>query len=383
MLIYNAKLIPMTSPDIENGWLLTEGGKIAALGVGEPPAYDGERFDAQGGVVTPGFIDAHTHLGMWEDGLGFEGDDGNEDTDPSTPHLRALDAINPLDGYFEEARAAGVTAVLTGPGSANPVGGMLALIKTAGRRVDDMLVKPDAAMKFALGENPKTSYHSKNEMPVTRMATAAIIREQLMKAKKYAEKLERARLDEEADEPDYDIRCEALLPVLERRAQAHFHVHRADDIFTALRIAKEFALDAVLIHCTEGHLVAEELAAEGAHVLSGPFLCDRSKPELRSQTPASPGLMSKAGLRPAIVTDHPVVPIQYLSLCAALAVKNGMDAREALRAITIYPAQTLRVENRIGALAKGMDADIAVFDGDPLAFMTRTALVLVGGKRVR
>ncbi|MDR3645004.1 MAG: amidohydrolase [Clostridia bacterium] len=384
MLIYNARIFTMESGVIENGWLETNGGVISGLGAMEtmPPA-DGERFDAQGGALLPGLIDAHTHLGMWEDSLGFEGDDGNEDTEPSTPQLRAVDAVNPQDRCFDDALAAGVTAILTGPGSANPVGGRMAVLRTFGRRVDDMLLKPDAAMKFALGENPKTVYHGKNQMPVTRMATAAIIREQLFKAKKYGEKLEKAREDEDADEPEFDLHSEALLPVLSRKMQAHFHAHRADDIFTAIRISKEFNLDYVIIHATEGHLIAPELKAEGAPVLSGPFLCDRSKPELRCQTPESPGIMARVGLCPCIITDHPVIPIQYLTLCAGLAVRYGMEYDEALRAVTLYPARVLGLDDRIGSLRAGKEADLAVFDGDPFALSTHVRLVAVGGRRVK
>ena len=256
-------------------------------------------------------------------------------------------------------------------------------MKTYGHRIDDMLVKPSAAMKFALGENPKTVYHGKNETPVTRMATAAVIREQLMKAKKYKEKLELAAKDEDAEEPEFDMRCEALLPVLERRMQAHFHAHRADDIFTAVRIAKEFGLDYVIVHATEGHLIAPELKAEGARVLSGPFLCDRCKPELKNLTPEAPGIMAKEGLHPCIITDHPVIPLQYLSLCAGLAVKYGMDRDEALRAITINPARVLGLDNRIGSIKAGKDADLVLLDGDPLVLATKVRCVVLSGKQVK
>lgn len=384
MLIEHAKIYTVGQGVIEDGWLRTEGSRIAGFGgTGTRPQTNEECIDAKGGVLMPGMIDAHTHLGMWEDSLGFEGDDGNEETDPATPQLRALDAINPTDRCFDDAVAAGVTTIVTGPGSANAVGGLMCAMKTHGRRIDDMLLKPAAAMKFALGENPKTVYHGRNETPVTRMATAAIIREQLFKAKKYKEKLERAKTDEDADEPELDLRCEALLPVLERKVQAHFHAHRADDIFTAIRISKEFGLDYVIIHATEGHLIAPELKAEGARVLSGPFLCDRSKPELKNQTPASPGLMALAGLHPCIITDHPVVPIQYLALCAGLAVKNGMPYDEALRAVTLTPAQVLGLDDKIGSIEPGKDADLVLLDGDPFVLATKVKMVLLSGERVK
>ena len=385
MRIQNVRIFTMEGRVIENGWLRTQENKIAALGDMRdlPAGTDGDVFDAQGGILLPGLIDAHTHLGMWEDGLGFEGDDGNEETDPATPQLSALDAVNPLDRCFDEALAAGVTTVVTGPGSANPVGGQLIAIKTFGRRIDDMVLRAPLAVKFALGENPKGVYHEKDETPVTRMATAAIIRDQLLKAQRYRRRLEQAADDEDADEPDFDYKCEALLPLLRGEIQAHFHAHRADDIFTAVRIAKEFQLDYVLVHCTEGHLIAQELRGEGARVLSGPFLCDRSKPELRNLTPRSPGLMSAAGIEPALITDHPVIPVQYLTLCAALAVREGMDRMAALRAVTINPARILRLDGRIGSLRPGKDADFAVFDGDPLSLTTHVRLVAVNGRRVK
>ena len=385
MLIQNARMITMEGRIIENGWLRTEQDKIASLGDMRdvPAAPEGDIFDAQGGVMLPGLIDAHTHLGMWEDGLGFEGDDGNEETDPATPQLSALDAVNPLDRCFDEALAAGVTTVVTGPGSANPIGGQLIAVKTYGRRIDSMLLRAPLAVKFALGENPKGVYHEKDQTPVTRMATAAIIRDQLLKAQRYRLRLEQAASDEDAEEPDFDYKCEALLPLLRGEIQAHFHAHRADDIFTAMRIAKEFHLDYVLVHCTEGHLIAQELNDEGAKVLSGPFLCDRSKPELRNLTPRSPGLMSAAGIEPALITDHPVIPEQYLPLCAALAVREGMDRMAALRAVTINPARILRLDGRVGSLRPGKDADVVVFDGDPLSLETHVRLVAVNGRRVK
>lgn len=384
MLIQNARIFTMEGAIIENGWLETEGARIKALGSMETvPVIAGEVFDAKGGSLLPGLVDAHTHLGMWEDSLGFEGDDGNEKTDPSTPHLSAVDAINPMDRCFAEALEAGVTTVVTGPGSANPISGQLIAMKTAGRRIDDMLLKAPIAIKFALGENPKTVYHDREEAPTTRMATAAIIREQLLKAMRYRQKLLACRDDEELDEPEFDYKCEALLPLLAGEVQAHFHAHRADDIFTALRIAKEFELDAVIVHATEGHLIAEELAAENAKVLSGPFLCDRSKPELKNQTPSAPGLMEKAGLHPALITDHPVIPTQYLLLCAALAVREGMEPDAALRAITIRPAEILHLEDRVGSLKVGKDADLVLFDRNPLDFYAKVAFVMVNGRRIK
>lgn len=382
MLFINAKIYTMEDEIIENGWLKTTGIFIDSFGSSETaPPTDEEVIDACGGTLLPGLIDAHTHLGMWEDSLGFEGDDGNEDTDPATPHLRSIDAINPRDRYFDDALSAGITTVVTGPGSANAIGGIMTAIKTYGNRIDTMIIK-DIAIKFALGENPKTVYHGKNQAPVTRMATAAIIREHLIKARKYMEQLELSKKDEEEDEPELDFKYEALIPVLKGELQAHFHAHRADDIFTAIRLANEFNLKLVIVHCTEGYMIADELKDENVGILYGPFLCDRSKPELTNQTPKGPGLLYKAGINSCIITDHPVVPIQYLSLCAGLAMKDGLDYNEALRAITINPAQVLGLDNRIGSIKKGKDADLVIFDGDPLELKTKVKLVVINGRIV-
>jgi imidazolonepropionase-like amidohydrolase len=347
-----------------------------------PDALEEEVVDAGGASIYPGFVDAHTHLGMWEDGLTFEGDDGNEDTDPITPQMRGIDAVNPLDRCFEEACAAGVTTVITGPGSANPIGGQLAAVKTAGRRIDNMVIQAPVAMKMALGENPKSTYHGKSQTPSTRMATAALIREELYKTRRYLEDLELSRKDEDIDPPEYDIKCEALIPVLQRKLQVHFHAHRADDIFTAMRLGREFHLDYVIIHGTDGYLITDDLAGEDVPVLSGPILCDRSKPELKNLTPACPGMLQKQGVRIAIVTDHPVVPIQYLPLSAALAVREGLEREEALRAITINPARICHIEDRVGSLEPGKDADFSLFRDDPLQISTKPEMVFVSGRRV-
>lgn len=383
MLIQNAKIYTMAGDPIDSGYLLVKDGKIQQIGPMPAPSVEEEEvLDLKGAQVYPGFIDVHTHLGMWEDGLTFEGDDGNEDTDPVTPHLRGIDAVNPLDRCFEEAYAAGITTVVTGPGSANPIGGQLAALKTAGRRIDKMIVRAPIAMKMALGENPKSIYHGKGQTPSTRMATAALIREELYKTRRYLEELELSKKDEEIDPPEYDMKCEALMPVLNRQLPVHFHAHRADDIFTAMRLGKEFDLDYVIIHGTEGHLIADELAEEDVPVLSGPILCDRAKPEMKNLTPASPGILFRNGVRIAIVTDHPVIPIQYLPVCAALAVREGLDREQALRAITIYPAQICHIEDRVGSLEPGKDADFVVFSTDPLQISAKPDMVFVSGRRM-
>ena len=385
MLIINGTVHTMDGLTIPNGYVAVSGDKIAKVGPMEecPDHWEGETLDAGGGHIMPGFIDAHCHLGMFGDALGFEGDDGNEATDPCTPHLRAIDAINPLDRCFEEARAAGVTTVLTGPGSANPISGQFAAIKTTGKWVDAMVVKAPVAMKLALGENPKCVYNERHETPVTRMATAAIIRENLRKALEYGEKLERAQADEEEDKPDYDAKLEALLPVVRGELPVHIHAHRADDIATGVRIAKEFGLNCVIVHGTEAHLIPERLEQEGVPVITGPCLGDRSKPERANMTIESPAVLTLQGVKTAICTDHPEVPIQHLPLCAAMAVKGGMLPEAALAAITIHPAQIAGIDERVGSLTPGKDADIVITTGHPINLLSRVRAVLIGGVRVK
>lgn len=362
-----------------HGWVLLEEGRIAAMGEGMPPAC-AHILDGENGVLTPGLIDIHSHLGLYEDGLGFEGADGNEDTDPVTPQLRAIDGVNPLDPGFREALEAGVTAAAVSPGSANPIGGQIALIKTAGRRIDDMILKAPLAVKFAFGENPKSVYHDKDEAPVTRMATAALIREQFYKAKEYLARCERAAVDPDEDAPDYDIKLEALVPLLRQETAAHFHAHRADDIFTALRIAQEFGIRPVIIHGTEAHLVADLLAEEDVPVVSGPYMTDRSKPELRRLTDRAPGLLCKAGIETAITVDHPEIPLRLLPVALMLAVRAGMDELSALRAVTSVPAHIAGLEDRIGSIRPGMDADLVLWSGDPLEMKSQVQAVLVNGR---
>ena len=383
MLFYNAGIFTACSGFIKNGYVLIKDGRIIDVGPMEFCPNDKEKYDLSGLTVYPGFIDAHCHLGMWEDGLSFEGDDGNEDTDPATPHLRAIDAINPADYSFKEAIEAGVTAVVTGPGSANPVAGQMVAIKTYGDRVDDMIIKAPVAMKFALGENPKNTYHSKDETPSTRMATAAIIREQLKKAQKYQRDLLAAEEDEETDEPEIDVKSEALVEVVDKSIQSHFHAHRSDDIFTAVRIAKEYDLDLVLVHCTEGYLNADKLAAEKAKAIVGPLICTRTKPELSNERDENAAVLKKAGVEVAICTDHPEVPIQYLPLSAGIAVRAGMDHDDAIRAITSVPAKILGLSGKIGSVAPGKDADLAIFKGDPLSVYETPVWVIAGGKIVK
>lgn len=384
MLIYNANIHSMDKKVIKNGFVRIQDGKIAALGAMDscPPVEAGD-VDAEGGQLYPGWIDAHCHLGLLADGLTYDQDDCNEESDPVTPHLRAIDALYPLDRCFQEAREGGVTTVLTGPGSANAIGGQFAAVKTAGRWIDTMVVKAPVAMKFALGENPKGVYSEKKESPMTRMATAALMRENLAQAKEYLRKQEAAKSDEDKDPPDFDAKLEALVPVIQKKLPAHFHAHRADDIATAVRIAKEFDLNYVIIHGTEGHLVADLLAREGVPVVTGPIIGDRSKPELVHQTVENTAALAKAGVKVAICTDHPENPVQYLPLAAALAARHGLDREQALRAITIDAAEIAGIADRVGSITPGKDADLVLYSGHPFDLQAEIMGVWIDGNRVR
>ena len=387
MQIYNAIIYPLSnSANYEYhflGYISWENGVITEIAEGAPSIIEPNAINANEKILLPGLIDAHSHLGMIGDSLGFESDDVNEDSDPITPHLRALDAINPFDRGFCDARQAGITTVVTGPGSANAIGGTLTAIKTAGLRADDMLIKESLAMKFALGENPKGCYHQKSSGPETRMASAALIREALYKAKRYLNDLEDYNANnEENSPPEYDAKCEALLPLLRREMQAHFHAHRADDICTAIRIAKEFNLDYRLVHCTEGHMIAPLLESEHTGAFLGPFFSSRSKPELANETDGNAALLSNHNIPVAIVTDHPELPQQFLLLSAALAAKNGLPNGLALASITAIPAQLLGLEKRIGSLKAGLDADFALYDGDPFDFFTKVKTVWINGQEI-
>ena len=390
LLIKNGSIITMTGTNYKNGYILIDAGKIVE--VGEYPTGLKQEIlnsdnlsviDAKNKYVLPGLVDAHSHVGMWEDSVGFEGDDGNEATDPVTPHLRAIDAVYHLDRAFVEAYQNGVTTVVTGPGSANVIGGQFAALKTYGRRIEDMVVKSPVAIKVAFGENPKVVYNERKMAPTTRMATAAILRESLLKALEYKEMLDEYNEDkEENDKPDYDIKMEALLGVLNKEIPIKAHAHRADDILTAIRIAKEFDLKMTIEHCTEGNLIADILSEEGIPAIVGPYLTDRSKIELRNLSLTTPGVLSKAGVKVAIMTDHPCMPVQYLVLAAAMAVREGMDEAEAMKAITINAAEITGIDDRVGSIEPGKDADIAIFDGHPFEIRSKVVNTIIDGKVV-
>lgn len=381
-LIKNAEILTMTGKNYNDGCILFDE-KIIYIGANKP--FDADKvIDAKGNIVMPGLIDAHCHVGMFEDSLGFEGDDGNEDSDPVTPHLRAIDAINPFDRGFEEARGAGVTTVVTGPGSANPVGGQFAAVKTYGICVDDMILKAPAAMKFALGENPKAVYNEKNQAPVTRMGTMALIRELLIKAQNYKEQLDRYYEDEEDNEkPEFDIRLDAMLPVLSREIPVKIHAHRADDICSAIRLGKEFNIDVTIEHCSDGDRIADILEREKLPIMLGPTLSDRSKPELKNLTFDTYRNLSEKGIDIAIITDHPEITIGNLPLCAVMAVKNGMNEEKALEALTVTAAKNCRISDRVGTLEIGKDADICIWTKKPTDFNAECINVFIDGKQVK
>lgn len=382
-IIRNGHILTMTGKEYKNGMVVFDD-KIIYTGKEIDKYTADEIIDAQGMIVMPGLVDAHSHLGMFEDSIGFEGDDGNEDSDPITPHLRAIDGINPFDRGFKEAVNAGVTTVVTGPGSANPVGGQFAAVKTHGICIDDMLVKAPAAMKFALGENPKMVYNEKNQAPVTRMGTAALIRELLFKAKNYKEQLDEYYSDEENnDRPEYDIKLEAMLPVLNREIPVKIHAHRADDICTAIRIGREFSIDVTIEHCSDGDRIAEVLEREKIPVNLGPTLGDRSKVELKNLTFETYRNLSDREIDTAIITDHPEITEDNLPLCAVMAVKNGMNEKKALEGITSTAAKNCRIDDRVGSLKKGLDADIAVFTALPTRFDAECKMVFIKGERVK
>lgn len=379
MLLKNALIHDAIHPDAYPGDISINCGKIASIGSGLAPSSGEEVVDLAGRRVYPGFVDAHSHLGLHNYGMGYEGEDYNERGDVSSPQLRGIDSFNPQDRAVRLALEGGVTTVGAGPGSANVLGGTFLAVKTFGQCVDDMVIRAEVAMKCAFGENPKRCYREKGDS--ARMTTAAILREALFKAREYMARKEAAGNDT-LKRPAFDLKLEALLPVLRREIPLKAHAHRADDICTAIRIANEFNVRLTLEHCTEGHLIPEIIARSGCPVAIGPTMSHASKIELANKSFTTPGILARAGVPVSIITDAPVIAQQYLPLCAGLAVKAGMDPFAALQAITINPAKHLGIEERVGSLEAGKDADLVVADGDPMVSDTRILAVYVDGRKV-
>ena len=377
-LIKNAHIHDSIHREPFDGDILIENGKISRIA----PSIDypgAEVLDVQGMEAYAGFIDAHSHLGLAGYGIGYEGTDYNEMNDIVTPHLRGVDGFKPMQPSLEHASRAGVTTVCVGPGSANVLGGTFFAVKTVGRCVDDMIVKDPIAMKCAFGENPKRCYRDKCDS--SRMTTAAKLREMLFKAREYERKIVAAG-DDESKLPAFDMKLEALRPVIRGELPLKAHAHATEDIFTAIRIAKEFGLKLTLEHVTEGHLIVEELAKAGYPCAVGPSLGDASKWELRNMSFTTPGILARAGIQVSIITDADVIPQEYLPLCAGLAVKSGMDPFDALQAITINPARHAGIADRVGSLEEGKDADIVIANGSPFEVSTNVCAVFVNGQNI-
>ena len=378
LLIKNGYVKTMAGPDLPRGSVLIgDDGKI--LSVAETiDCPEATVIDAQGRLVTPGCVDAHCHIGLHNEACGWEGRDYNEMVDPITPQMRAIDSIYPFDESFGLALKGGVTSACTGPGSANVVGGTFVAIKLAGKRVDKMIIRDPIAMKCAFGENPKRCYgQAGKKSPMTRMATAALLRELLFKTRRYVEDKENGKT------PGFDMKLEAMIPVIKGQLPLKAHAHRSDDILTAIRIAKEFGLKMTLDHCTDGAVIADELDEEGLPALVGPSRGSKSKLELISKSFTTPKALHDAGVKISIITDAPVIPLQYLPMCAALAVKEGLTADDAWKAITINPAESTGIADRVGSLEPGKDGDVVIWTSDPMTTVgAESFMTIVDGKIV-
>lgn len=383
MLIKNGKVYTMSNFGILNsGDIRIDKGKIVEIGNDLSPIDNEEVIQLNGEFVYPGFIDAHCHMGLYEWGIGFEGADGNEMTDPITPHMRGIDGINPMDVSFKHAREGGVTVVVSGPGSANVCGGTFGAFKTYGTSIDEMVVKNPIGMKVAFGENPKRVYNSKSKMPMTRMGTAALLRNLILESKNYLVKKENAESKNEVF-TELNLKYEAMIPVLKKEIPLKAHCHRADDILTAIRIAKEFDLDLTLDHCTEGHLIADKIKESGFSAIVGPTMTHASKIELSNKTFKTPSVLINEGIKIAIVTDHPVIEQEYLPVCAGLAMKNtGLSEIDALKSITINAAEIIKIDDRVGSIDINKDADIVIFDKSALVSDSKCLYTIINGEIV-
>jgi imidazolonepropionase-like amidohydrolase len=375
-------VVPVDGDPVDGGTVLIRGGRIVAVGTaGNVPVPDGVPVvDAAGQWVLPGFVEAHGHVGLWEEAEGWAGQDTNEMTDPNGARLRALDAVNPADTGFADALSGGVTTVVVLPGSGNPIGGQTAALKTAGRTIEDMLVREPVSVKSALGENPKRVYGDQKKLPSTRLGVAAVLRDAFTKAQNYRAQREHAAADGKPF--DRDLTLETLVRVLDGELPWSQHCHRADDIATAMRLAAEFGYRLIVNHGTEAHLIADKLVERDIPVIIGPLFTTRSKVELRNRSLRNPGRLARAGVQIAITTDHPVVPIHFLVHQATLAVKEGLDRNTALRSITLNPARMMGLDDRVGALRPGLDGDVVLWSGDPLDVMSRALRVFIGGREV-
>ncbi|MGI9005899.1 MAG: amidohydrolase [Streptosporangiaceae bacterium] len=384
LAITGGRIVPITGADIETGTVLVENGTITQVGDSVAVPDGAEVIDAAGSWVLPGFIDAHAHVGVSEEAEGWAGQDTNEMTDPVTAQVRAIDAINPYELGFRDAISGGVLAVNVNPGSGNPIGGQTVALKCWGRTVDEMALRQPSGMKSALGENPKRVYGEQKKTPSTRLGTAAVIRGAFVDAANYLARIEAEEAKPEAERKpvDRNLKLEALGQVLRREIPWRQHCHRADDIATAMRIADEFGYELVIDHGTEAHLLADIIAARNIPVIIGPLFTSRSKVELRNRSLANPGKLARAGVTIAITTDHPVVPINFLIHQASLAVKDGLDRETALRALTINPARIAGIDDRLGSIEVGKDADLVIWSGDPLDVLSRATRAFIGGAEV-
>lgn len=380
--ITSGYVVPVDGDPVDGGTVLISDGRITAVGPDSQVTVPaGARVvDAAGKWVLPGFVEAHGHIGVHEESVGWAGDDTNEMTDPNGARMRALDAVNPADQGFVDALAGGVTSSVIKPGSGNPIGGQTVAVKCWGRSMEDRLLKEPASVKSALGENPKRVYGNKDRLPSTRQGVAAVIRDALTKAQDYKAKRDHAAA--EGTPFDRDNTLEVLARVLDGEVPWCQHTHRADDIHTAIRLADEFGHRLVINHTTEGHLLADEIAERGIPVISGPLMTSRSKLEVSQRTLANPGILDRAGVKVALTTDHPVIPIDFLIYQAILCVKEGLDRDSAIRAITLNPAEIMGLDDRVRALRPGLDADVVVWSGDPLDVMSRALQVFVEGREV-